>query len=389
MGSIAIIHGRVITPRGVIENGALLIENESIRAVGEPNLVKVPEDAQIIDAAGRWVSPGMINGQTHGGIGFDYMTASEEEITSVLRWDASNGITGVLPTLATSSLDNLLEMIRRLKNVAEQRPDGAARILGIHQEGPYLSPAKRGAQPADQIRDPDIREMEQVLKVADGLIRIVTLAPERPGGLEMVRWLSEQGVVPSIGHSEATYEETMKAADAGLKRATHLFNGMSGFDHRAPGAVGAVLVRDEIYAELILDGKHIHPAAAKLALRAKGAGRIVLVTDATQAAGLPDGVYIRPGNRKIIVKDGEARLESGSLAGSVLTLDRAVANAVRFMDISLPEALSLASRVAAESIGLQDRTGSLAPGKDADVIIVDDNMRVDATLILGRVVFKR
>ncbi len=181
----------------------------------------------------------------------------------------------------------------------------------------------------------------------------------------------------------------MAAADAGLKRATHLFNGMSRFDHREPGAVGAVLVRDEIYAELILDGKHIHPAAAKLALRAKGAGRIVLVTDSTQAAGLPDGIYIRPGNRKIIVKDGEARLESGSLAGSVLTLDRAVANATRFMDLSLPQALTLASQTAAESIGWQDHTGRLEPGKDADVIVVDDHMAVEATLVTGLVVYRR
>lgn len=389
MGFIAIIHGRVVTPHGIIENGTLLTENEHIRAVGAAGEVRIPEGAQIIEANGLWISPGMINGQTHGGNGFDYMTATEEEITNVLRWEASHGVTGVLPTVATSSQDDLLGTIGRLKRVAEQKPEGASRILGIHQEGPYLSPAMRGAQPADQIRNPDIREMEQVLRVADGLVRIVTLAPERPGGLEMVRFLAEQGVVPSIGHSEATYDEVMAAADAGLKRATHLFNGMSKFDHREPGAVGAVLVRDEIYAELILDGKHIHPAAAKLTLRAKGAGRVVLVTDSTQAAGLPDGIYMRPGNRKIIVKDGEARLESGTLAGSVLTLDRAVANATRFMDISLPQALALASQTASESIGWQDKTGSLEPGKDADVIIVDDHMTIEATLVTGQVVYRR
>ncbi len=389
MGQIAINQGRVVTPDGIIENGTVITENERILAVGSSEAVKIPQDAQIIDAGGRWIAPGLIDGQTHGGSGFDYMTASEEEIVSVLRWEASRGVTGVLPTVATASLEDLLGMISRLKQVARQKPEGAARILGIHQEGPYVNPSKRGAQPAEHIRNPDIREMAQILEAADGLIRIVTLAPELPGGLEFVRYLSAQGVMPSIGHSEATYDEVMAAADAGLKRATHLYNGMSRFDHRDPGAVGAVLVSDAIYAELILDGKHIHPAAAKLALRAKGAGRIVLVTDSTQAAGLPDGVYIRPGNRKIIVKDGEARLESGSLAGSVLTLDRAVANAVGFMDISLPQALDLASRTAAESTGLQDQTGSLEPGKGADIIIVDDNMTVEATLVMGQVVYRR
>jgi uncharacterized phosphosugar-binding protein len=208
--------------------------------------------------------------------------------------------------------------------------------------------------------------MEKIIQSSGNQVRIVTLAPEMPGALDLIRYLAGKGIAASIGHSSASIEQVLAAAEAGLRRATHLYNGMTGFDHRAPGAVGAVLCLDEVYAELIIDGAHVHPAAAKIALRCKGPERIVLVTDSTQAAGLGEGEYIRPGNRKIIVKNGTARLESGALAGSVLSLNQAVANAQRFMGISLPVALALATRVAAESVGLHGRKGSLAAGKDAD-----------------------
>lgn len=388
MVDLVIHNGRLITPDGVISDGVVHISAGKITAAGPAARYPIPPEAAAIAAQGRWIAPGLIDGQTHGGAGFDYMEAAPEEIARVLRWAASNGVTGLLPTLATAGREDLLAMIRNLVSVQNQRPDGAA-ILGLHIEGPYISQGKRGAQPAQAIRQPDIDEMKELIDASGGSIRIVTLAPELPGALELIAFLSREGIVPSLGHSEAGYDQVIAAADAGLRRATHLFNGMTGFNHREPGAVGAVLVRDDIYAELILDGVHVHPAAAQVALRAKGPERIVLVTDSTQAAGLGDGVYIRPGNRKVIVENGVARLESGSLAGSVLTLNRAVANAMQFMKLDLPEALALASKVAAESIGFGETKGSLQAGKDADVIIVEDDLTVHTTVVDGRVVYQR
>jgi N-acetylglucosamine-6-phosphate deacetylase len=214
----------------------------------------------------------------------------------------------------------------------------------------------------------------------------VTLAPELPGADELIRYLVAEGVVVSAGHSNATYEQTLDAIQAGVSRVAHLYNGMSPFTHREPGVTGAALDQEHVYAELILDGLHIHPAAARIAIHAKGLERIVLVTDATQAAGLGEGAYVRPGNRKITVKDGAARLESGTLAGSVLSMDRAVANACDFLSIGLDQAIRLASRNAAESLFLPTK-GSLAPGFDADVILFDEEVRIRATIVAGKKVY--
>ena len=388
MVDIAIQNGRLITPDEIISSGTVLISDGKITALGSSDQHSIPQEAVVIDARGGWIAPGLIDGQTHGGAGFDYMEAAPEEISRVLQWAASNGVTGLLPTLATAGHEQLLEMIHRMIAVYDQHPDGSA-ILGLHIEGPYINQSKRGAQPAQAIRPPDLDEMKTLIEASRGLIRIVTLAPELPGALELISFLSKEGIVASLGHTEASYEQVIAAVDVGLSRATHLFNGMTGFNHREPGAVGAVLVRDEVYAELILDGVHIHPAAAQVALKAKGPGRIVLVTDSTQAAGLGDGIYIRPGNRKVIVEGGTARLESGSLAGSVLTLNQAVANAMHFMNLDLPAAISLASKVAAESIGFGQSKGSLLVGKDADVIIVNDDLTVETTIVAGRIVYRR
>jgi N-acetylglucosamine-6-phosphate deacetylase len=278
-------------------------------------------------------------------------------------------------------------MVARLRRVKERRPGGAA-FLGIHLEGPYINPAKRGGQPLEPIRLPSIPEMDQLIEASGHNIRLVTLAPELPGALDLIRFLTSQGIVSSAGHSEATYVQMVMAVEAGLTRATHLYNGMPSLGHRNPGIVGAVLTLDAIYAELILDGVHIDPVAAQVALRAKGIDRIVLVTDATQAVGMDAGAYVRPGNRKIIVRDDAAWLESGSLAGSVLTMNRAVANATRFLHLPLADALALASRVAAQSLGAGATKGVLAPGMDADLVLLGEDMDIRMTMIAGKVVYR-
>jgi N-acetylglucosamine-6-phosphate deacetylase len=277
-------------------------------------------------------------------------------------------------------------MVARLRAAREKMLPGA-QMIGLHLEGPFLNPEKRGAQPAEPIRLPNLTEMKDLIEAGGGCIKLVTLAPELPGADELIRYLISEGVVVSAGHSDAEYQQVIDALRVGVSRVAHLYNGMSPFTHREPGLAGAALEQDGIYAELILDGLHIHPAAARIALRSKGLERIMLVTDATQAAGLGEGVYVRPGNRKIIVKDGAARLESGTLAGSILTMDQAVANAKAFLGISLNQAVQLASRNVAESLHLPAK-GSLAPGYDADVTLFENDIRIKATFVRGQKVFQ-
>ena len=389
----AIINGTVATPEGVIERGVVLLDGSVIRAVGAEAKVDVPAGATILDASGAMVVPGFIDAHTHGGNGYDYLTASEEEIATIMSWLPQTGVTGVLATIASASLEEQLNVLRRLRAVQRQRPAGAA-ILGAHLEGPYIHPEKRGAQLAGAVRDPSLAEMETILEEAGDLVRLVTLAPELDGALALIRFLADHGVVVSAGHTTATYEQMEAAVQAGVSRVTHFFNAMSPLHHRRPGVPGFVLTHPEIYAELILDGYHVHQAVARLLLRAKGAGRVTLVSDATQAAGLGDGVYMRPGGRAIVVRDGAARLRAEPpddqteqpLAGSVLTMDRAVRNCKRWLGLSLPQAAAMASAVAAESLGLIDKKGTLAAGQDADIVLLEADGRVRMTLVAGEIV---
>ena len=383
----AVVHGQVVTPQKVIEDSVILIADGRIVAVDEACALSIPPEARVLDAHGMVVAPGFIDAHTHGGHGYDFMESSPDQIGDILRWMTSTGITGVLPTVATASLEEQVRIVKLLREVRERNPLGAT-ILGIHVEGPYISQERRGGQPEQGIRLPSITEMEALIEASGGAIRLVTLAPELPGALELIRFLKHHHIIASVGHSDATYEQVVAAAEAGLTRASHLFNAMRGLHHRDPGAVGAVLVRDDIYAEIILDGVHLHPVTAQIAIRAKGLERIVLVTDATQAAGLGDGTYVRPGNRRITVKDGAARLDSGGLAGSVLTMDKAVSNAVRWLGLPLTAALAMASQVAAESLDLQQSKGGLAPGKDADLIVFEDDVRILLTMVKGQIVYQ-
>lgn len=387
MNKIAFLHGSVYTPDILIEDGAVLVSNGRIEAVDSLKNLGSFDDFYKVDITGQIIAPGFIDGHTHGGNGYDYMEATPEQIQSLMKWLTTTGVTGVLPTIASASLEHQIEYVRFLSEVKKSALPGAA-ILGIHVEGPYISHEKRGAQPESCIREPRISEVQEVLKASEGNVRLVTLAPELDGALDFIRYLTSQGVIASIGHSNADYDQVLQAADAGLSRATHLFNAMTGLHHRDPGAVGAALQRDEIYVELILDGHHVHPAAALIAIKAKGINKVALVTDATQAAGLSDGTYIRPGGRKVIVRDNTVHLESGGLAGSVLTMDQAVRNSVNMLALPLNETFALASRVPAESLGFGGSKGSLRAGMDADLVILSNVLQVLLTMVCGKVEFR-
>jgi N-acetylglucosamine-6-phosphate deacetylase len=389
MQKTGIIHGDVLTPTGIIKDGAIYIKDNRIDAIGETKAVQIPGEARVLHAGGYLVAPGFIDAHIHGGNGFDFMSDKPGDIDAILDWLASTGVTGVYPTIATTPLEEQLGAIKLLTEARKRKVAGAA-ILGLHLEGPYISREKRGAQQEEAIRLPNQDEMAQLIEAGEGTIKIVTLAPELPGAIELIQYLVDQNVIVSIGHTAASYEQIMQAIDVGARRASHLFNGMTAFHHRRPGAVGAILTRDEVCAEVILDGVHLHPATVEIVLRSKGLSKVSLVTDAIAAAGGGDGAFIGLGNQKINVKNGVATLEGGNLAGSTLKMNQAVKNAVELLGLTLDQAMRLASQVVAESLGyeVQATKGVISPGKDADLIILDHNLNIFLTMVGGNVVFQ-
>lgn len=379
--------GHLLTPDGLLENSLMEVRAGKIKAIhpgGSPPLGT--DTARTVVYQDLLIVPGLIDSHIHGGQGVDFLTATPTEIVELLAWLSTKGVSGVLPTLSSSPLDQTLQAISNLWEAKASSPFGDM-ILGLHLEGPYINPQKRGAQPLESIRPPHLGEVKTMIETAQGLVRLITLAPEMSGVETIFSYLLEQGVAISIGHSNATYQEARLAFERGATRVTHLFNGMAGFSHREPGLIGAALDDEHVFTELTLDGIHVHPVAARIALKAKGTNRVVLITDAMQATGLPEGEYLRPGNRRVIVKEGAAWLENGTLAGSILTLDHAVKNAVNFLGLSLTEAIRLASENVATSLNLPYK-GRLSPGADADFIVIDPQINVYATYVKGKPLFE-
>lgn len=383
-GRLLISGGRVIAPEGVYPRGWVLVEGGRIAAVGagDPS-AEAREGATLLDAAGLTVSPGFIDLHVHGGGGDDPLAGAPDGVLAMARFHAAHGTTGLLVTTGALPRESIVRAVR-LAGAAATEPDGA-NILGVHLEGPYLSRRHKGAQPEEFIREPSIPELEEILNACPGFVRMVTIAPELSGALEAVAFLRRCGVRVAIGHTDATYAEVERAVAAGASHAAHTFNAMRGLHHREPGAVGAVLLDDRITAELIMDNVHVRPEVARLLVQIKGPDRVCLITDAVAAAGLPDGDASLFG-RPIRVSGGAARLRDGALAGSTLTMDRAVGNMVTLVGVHLADAVRMASLNPARALGLDARKGSLAPGKDADIVLLDDDCAARATLIGGRIV---
>jgi N-acetylglucosamine-6-phosphate deacetylase len=384
MKNTLLTHAKLITPFEVIEEGELLMGDGVILSLGKMGTLNVGEGVETVDCHGQILAPGLFDTHIHGSIGYDFLTGQTDEIRIILRWLAAKGITSVLPTVSGGSPDLMRGAITRIREVRRSQQAAEAKIQGIHLEGPFLNIEKRGSQLESAILPPSVQTLIELLTGLEDAVVLMTLAPELGGGSEVVEALRERGIYVSLGHSMATYLESQATFSAGANRVAHLYNGMRNFDHREPGIIGAALTNEKVFAELILDGIHVHPAAAKLALMAKGMDKVILVTDAMQAAGLPDGVYIRPGNRKTIVKDGAARVENGSLAGSVLTLDRAVRYAIHTLGVDAANAFKMAGYNVALSLNLEKQTGSLQPGLAADFILLDQNYNLIETYINGR-----
>ncbi|MFE2279517.1 N-acetylglucosamine-6-phosphate deacetylase [Streptomyces sp. NPDC059454] len=351
---------RVVLPTGTVDGGRVTVEGTRIASTG-------PENAETLDLSGHWLVPGFVDLHNHGGGGASFTSGTAEDVLKGVHTHRAHGTTTVVASAVTGDLDLLARQAGMLAELAQQGD-----IAGIHFEGPFISPCRKGAHDEQLLRDPDPAEVRKLIDATHGQARMVTLATELPGGLDSVRLLAEHGVIAAVGHTDATYEQTLRAIDAGATVATHLFNAMPPLGHRSPGPIAALLEDERVTVELINDGTHLHPAALRLAFHHAGAARVAFITDAMDAAGFGDGRYLL-GPMEVEVADGVARLaEGGSIAGSTLTLDRAFQRAVTVDGLPVEDVVRAISANPARLLGMDDRIGSLEPGKDADLVVLDD-----------------
>jgi N-acetylglucosamine-6-phosphate deacetylase len=395
----AIIHGKIITPLEEIENGIILIEDQKIQDIGHAEQIAIPEGAQVFDARGKIVCPGFIDIHLHGAKGHDFVEATPEAIREIVDFHHAHGTTSFLPTLISLPDEKLFTALEQLpKAWLESRYSSS--FLGIHLEGPFLNPVYRGVHNAQYLCLPSVEKVESFLGDSAKIIRMITLAPELPYSLKVIQLLIQRKVVASIGHSGATYSQVELAAREGPVHVTHTFNAMAGLHHREPGVVGAALDIEDITADIIADGRHVHPVALRLLWRQKGVDKVILITDASPVTGLPPGTYplwdreVRLDGDKVITTD------SGQLAGSVITMDTAIKTFQSATGCTLSQAIRLATYNPAVLLGIESQKGLLAKGNDADLVIMsgdkklsgdknlhgDKNLQVDSVIVNGVIV---
>lgn len=384
---LLIHNARVYAPDLVASPGWLLTQGRSIVGYGHGRPPHFPTSAQVreIDGGGRHLLPGFIDLHVHGAAGHEVMDATVTGLQAMARFFARHGVSGFLPTTWTAPPEATLLAIDAIA-AAVGPVAGGATILGAHLEGPYLNVAKCGAQDPQSIRRADPAETSVLLD--RHVIRLLALAPEYEENLSLLDDCVRRGVTVSIAHTGATYDQVLVAAERGARQATHTFNAMTGFGHREPGVAGAVLALPQIRCELIADTVHVHPAAIRVLVAAKGASSVILITDAIRATGMPDGDY-RIDSRAITVRNGQVRLPDGTLAGSVLTMDIALRNVAAATGLSVRELWPMTSLNAARAVGLSAQKGSLEVGKDADLVLLDDQFQVALTVAEGAVVYER
>lgn len=374
---LVIVADAVLTPDQIWEPGFVRVAGDQIVAAGEaePSVIDLHQADAVLH--GQTLVPGFVDVHSHGGAGSDFPSGDLEAVREVVQGHLAHGTTSMMASLVTASLDDL-EL--RVASLAPLVADGE--LLGIHLEGPWLSPTFKGAHDPNLLRAPVVSEIDRILEAGQGAVRMVTIAPELPGGLEAVAHLARAGVIAAVGHTDADYKTAKAAVDAGARAATHLFNAERALHHREPGPVAALLEDDRVWIELIADGVHVHPGALRLAASRAG-DRTVLVTDAMAAAAAPDGDYIL-GSLDVSVRDGVARLVSnGAIAGSTLTLDAAVRFAVREVGLALPDAIRAATASPAAMVGRSD-LGEIAAGKRADLVALDSDLQVTRVMQSGR-----
>lgn len=385
MARLLIHNAQLLTPLGAWPIGWLLAEGRHIQQMGsgQPPEFAAENVTQAIDAQGLTLAPGFIDLHVHGAVGFEVMDADPEGLRAMARFFARHGVTAFLPTTWTASGDAILKALKVVGDCQGATPDGAS-ILGAHIEGPYLNVNKCGAQDPRLIRPADPAEALPILDT--GLVRLLALAPEIEGNRWLIEACVKRGITVSAAHTSATYADMVAAVGRGLRQTTHTYNAMTPLGHREPGVVGAALALPELSCELIADNIHVHPAAMRALVLAKGVYGVILISDAIRGAGMPEGEYPID-DRVVHVRDGAVRLPDGTLAGSILTLDRALRNILAATGLPLSVAWPMSSLNAARAIGVSASKGSLEVGKDADLVLLDPDLAVRLTVAEGRVIY--
>ncbi|NOU98404.1 N-acetylglucosamine-6-phosphate deacetylase [Paenibacillus sp. LMG 31456] len=383
----------VVTPDGVIENGWIHFAEGLIEEIGSGSSFDdskhrtgtTDEQAEVIDGRKGWVLPGFIDVHVHGGYGYDFMDADSAGLDAITRFHAQHGTATMLATTVTASKSDIDQVLDRVSQYRETDMP-YAQLNGVHLEGPFISAKWPGAQNPQHITEPQLAWLEDWTQRFPELVRMQTLAPETEGALPYIEALTSKGIVAALGHTDATYEQVQLAVQHGLSHAVHSFNAMRGLHHREPGTVGAVMSNPAIMAEIIADGHHVHPVCISLLAKVKGPDNLVLITDAMSAAGLGNGDY-QLGDLDVVVQDGVARLKEGdSLAGSTLTMIEAFRYAVQKAGLSVEHASRMASGNPARRLGIDQITGALHPGKQADILLLNEQLELERVWIQGRVI---
>jgi N-acetylglucosamine-6-phosphate deacetylase len=388
---LKIVNAKIITPQRIIREGTAVIKNGLIESVGNKNIEV--ESATAIDAAGLYLSPGFIDLHIHGGGGADFMDGTEEAFLTIAETHARYGTTALYPTTLTSEKKDLLETLETFERATKKNTNGA-QLMGMHLEGPYFAMNQRGAQDPRYIRNPDPAEYKEVIEASSSIKRWSS-APELEGAVAMGRFLRSRGILPAIAHTDAIYEEVVDAFENGYTLATHFYSGMSGVmrrnGYRYAGVIESGYLIDEMDVEVIADGIHLPAPLLKLICKIKGADHIALITDAMRAAGMPEGDSILGGletGLKVVVDQGVAWLpDRSSFAGSVATADRLVRNMIHLAEVTLTDAIKMISLTPARIMSIDDRKGSIAAGKDADLLLFDQDIHIHKTIVKGRVIY--
>lgn len=378
----AIVNGKILFDGQVVENKALLFD-EQIKGIVEPS--EVPADAEILDAKGNYVAPGFIDLHIHGYDEKDTMDGTTDAIRTIAKGIAKNGVTSFLPTTMTMSKEEIITALEAARVVKAEGSEGA-QVLGVHMEGPYINEAFKGAQNGKYIQQPNAEAIKFVKDYQD-IVKLITVAPEVEGAKTFIEEISNTtDIALSMGHTQATYEQAVEGIEAGISHTTHLFNAMTPLHHRNPGVVGAALASEKVSCEMICDTIHVNPGLYPMVIKAKAPDKFVLVTDCMCAGGCKDGQYAL-GGQAVFVKDGSARLEDGTLAGSILRLNEALKNVVAHTECGVEKAIEFATINPAKTIGVDSFKGTLDEGKDADIILFDQDINIKYTINKGITIY--
>ena len=386
MPTTAIHASRILTPDDEISDGVIVVEGTRIAAIGHRDEMRLPADAVDFVATGMTVVTGFVDVHIHGAGGHDVMEGDARALDRITSTVARHGTTSMVATTVTAPVEDtcrsLQGIARYIRAHESAEPDHlTAEILGIHLEGPFISKARRGVHPPDALARPSLETLGKFIEAADGLVKIVTVAPELPGALELIAAAVAAKIVAAVGHTDADYDQARAAIHAGARHAVHMYNAMRPFEHRDPGIVGAILTDPEVTAEVIADLVHVAGPAIQVLIGTKGFDTVLLVSDGIAATGMPDGKY-RLGNFEVSVKDGVARNGEGKLAGSTLTLDRALRNVVA-LGVPLQDAVRMATVLPARRLGLAGKKGIIAVGADADLVALTSDLRVAGVMTRG------